>query len=79
MVVDGQGSPVAELTERWSGAAAAPPHWREVSSFYRADRARIDCVGKQLWDRDDARLVGLGMFYFLLTQAIFPGEGNEGK
>jgi carbamoyltransferase len=32
-----------------------------------------------LWDRDDARLVGLGMFYFLLTQALFPGEGNEGK
>jgi carbamoyltransferase len=79
MIVDGQGSPVAELTERWDGAPAAPPHWREVASFYRADRARIDCVGKQLWDRDDALLVGLGMFYFLLTQAIFPGEGNEGK
>jgi carbamoyltransferase len=39
----------------------------------------VHCIGKQLWDRDDLRLVGLGMFYFLLTQAIFPGEGNEGK
>jgi carbamoyltransferase len=37
------------------------------------------CLGKQLWDRDDTRLVGLGMFYFLLTQTMFPGEGNEGK
>jgi carbamoyltransferase len=79
MVVDGQGSPVSELTEHWSGAAAVPGDWREVSSFYRASRERIECIGKQVWDRDDARLVGLGMFYFLLTQSLFPGEGNEGK
>jgi carbamoyltransferase len=79
MVIDGQGSPVAEFTEHWRGAADVPGDWREVSSFYRADRERLECIGKQLWDRDDARLVGLGMFYFLLTQAMFPGEGNEGK
>jgi carbamoyltransferase len=79
MIIDGQGSPVSEFTEEWAGAANVPGHWREVSSFYRADRRRIECIGKQLWDRDEQRLVGLGMFYFLLTQAIFPGEGNEGK
>jgi carbamoyltransferase len=79
MIVDGQGSPVSGLTEYWAGAAYVPGDWREVASFYRADRERVLCIGKQLWDRDDARLVGLGMFYFLLTQAIFPGEGNEGK
>ena len=79
MVVDGQGSPAAEFTERWSGAGTVPGDWREVSSFYTATRERVDCMAKQLWDRDDARLVGLGMFYFLLTQAMFPGEGNEGK
>ncbi|MGJ7917375.1 carbamoyltransferase [Massilia sp. LXY-6] len=79
MIVDGQGSPVSDLTEYWAGAAYVPGDWREVASFYRADRERVLCIGKQLWDRDDARLVGLGMFYFLLTQAIFPGEGNEGK
>jgi carbamoyltransferase len=79
MVVDGQGSPVSELTEHWSGAAGVPGDWREVSSFYRARRERVECIDKQLWDRADARLVGLGMFYFLLTQAMFPGEGNEGK
>lgn len=79
MIIDGQGSPVSELTEQWSGAEDVPGDWREVSSFYRADRKRIVCLGKQLWDRNEQRLVGLGMFYFLLTQAIFPGEGNEGK
>jgi carbamoyltransferase len=79
MIVDGQGSEVADLTEYWAGAAYVPGNWREVASFYRADRERVLCLGKQLWDRDDARLVGLGMFYFLLTQAMFPGEGNEGK
>ncbi|HEY1229137.1 MAG TPA: carbamoyltransferase N-terminal domain-containing protein, partial [Ramlibacter sp.] len=79
MVIDGQGSAVSDLTEYWAGAAYVPGDWREVASFYRADRERILCIGKQLWDRNDARLVGLGMFYFMLTQAIFPGEGNEGK
>ena len=79
MIIDGQGSPVASLTEHWRGAAWLPGNWCEVSSFYRADRERIICIDKQVWNRDDQRLVGLGMFYFLLTQAIFPGYGNEGK
>jgi carbamoyltransferase len=79
LVVGGQGSPVAELTEHWGGAAWVPGDWREVASFYRADRERVLCLDKQVWNRDDARLAGLGMFYFLLTQTMFPGEGNEGK
>lgn len=79
MIIDGQGSDVSALTEQWKGAAGVPGHWREVSSFYSATRERIDCLAKQLWDRNDDRLVGLGMFYFMLTQAVFPGEGNEGK
>jgi carbamoyltransferase len=79
LVVDGQGSPVSEFTEHWSGEAAVPGGWREVSSFYRATRERVECIGKQVWDRDDAHLTGLGMFYFMLTQTMFPGEGNEGK
>ncbi|HSU44775.1 MAG TPA: carbamoyltransferase C-terminal domain-containing protein [Casimicrobiaceae bacterium] len=79
MIVDGQGSPAGQFTEAWPGAGCTPSHWREVSSFYRASRTRIECVAKQLWDCDDARPAGLGMFYFLLTQAMFPGEGNEGK
>lgn len=79
MIIDGQGSPVADCTETWSGSREVPGHWREVSSFYRADRDHIECIGKQVWDCNERRLVGLGMFYFLLTQAMFPGEGNEGK
>ncbi|WON72768.1 carbamoyltransferase [Nitrosospira sp. Is2] len=79
MIIDGQGSPVSEFTEKWSGAKDVPSNWREVSSFYRSDRQHVECIGKQLWDRNERRLVGLGMFYFLLTQTIFPGEGNEGK
>jgi carbamoyltransferase len=80
MIVDGQGSPVSDLTEAWPGAAKVPGHWREVSSFYVARRdGTIECLDKQLFDGDDANPVGLGMFYFLLTQAMFPGEGNEGK
>ncbi|TFW31149.1 carbamoyltransferase [Massilia horti] len=79
MIVDGQGSQVSALTEHWNGAVGVPGDWREVSSFYRADRERIECIDKQVWNRDDAELVGLGMFYFLLTQTMFPGEGNEGK
>jgi carbamoyltransferase len=79
MIIDGQGSDARDFTEKWSGAESIPGHWREVSSFYAADRSHIECLAKQVWDRDEQRLVGLGMFYFLLTQAIFPGEGNEGK
>jgi carbamoyltransferase len=79
MVIDGQGSAVADLTETWAGAAGVPGHWREVASFYLASHDRIDCIGKHLWDCEEQRSCGLGMFYFMLTQAIFPGEGNEGK
>lgn len=80
MIVDGQGSAVSELTERWDGAKHVPGHWREVSSFYRVDRSgRLECLGKQLYEGEGSTPVGLGMFYFLLTQAMFPGEGNEGK
>lgn len=80
MIVDGQGSPVSDLTEPWADAGRVPGHWREVSSFYKVRRdGGIECIAKQLFDGDDANPVGLGMFYFLLTQAMFPGEGNEGK
>ncbi|HEX6964824.1 MAG TPA: carbamoyltransferase C-terminal domain-containing protein [Gemmatimonadaceae bacterium] len=79
MIIDGQGSAVRDLTEPWRDRDGTPAHWREVSSFYRVTRGGSECLSKQLWDCDDDCLVGLGMFYLLLTQAIFPGEGNEGK
>lgn len=82
MIVDAQGSPVRDITERFPGEDHAAPALLEVSSFYRCDRLRgeVACLGKQLWDGDWSRPVGLGCFYYLLTRAIFPtGEGNEGK
>lgn len=80
MVVDGQGSELSHFTEDWPAGRGLPGHWREVSSFYRVDRSgRLECLGKQLYEGEAAGPVGLGMFYFLLTQAMFPGEGNEGK
>ena len=81
MIVDGQGSP-PRGADRSTGATAAPcPATGARSRRSTAPRAAAasNVIGKQLWDRDDAHLVGLGMFYFLLTQAMFPGEGNEGK
>jgi carbamoyltransferase len=82
LVVDAQGSPVRDVTEPFPGAAGADPDLLEVASFYRCERLRgdLECVGKQLWDGDWSRPVGLGCFYYLLTRSIFPtGEGNEGK
>lgn len=65
MVLGGQGS-------------AGPGERRQVASCYRVDRERIACIGQQVAGSSDSA-AGLGMFYFRLTQALFPGEGNEGK
>ena len=79
MIVDGQGSAVSQFTEPYA-ASNASGGWLEVSSFYRADRTgHVRCLAKQLYEGPEGPPVGLGMFYFLLTQAMFPGEGNEGK
>ena len=80
MVVDAQGSYVRDFTESFPGAGSAAPDLLEVASFYRCDRGRIECLGKQLWDGDWNRPAGLGCFYYKLTRMIFPeGEGAEGK
>jgi len=79
VMVIGQGSPVTAFTEHWSGAAHTPGDWREVASFYTASRSHVACIGKQVRDGGDAQLVGLGLFQFLLEQALFPGAGREGK
>ena len=80
MVIDCQGSPVKDFVEDWPDRRSAPAEWLEVASFYVCRRdGTIECRGKQLWDQDPRRLVGLGHFYRILTKAIFPGRGNEGK
>lgn len=80
MVVDAQGSAVKDFTESFPGCANVGPELLEVSSFYQCHRGGLDCIGKQVWDGDWNRPVGLGCFYYLLTRTIFPdGEGSEGK
>ncbi len=80
MVVDAQGSYAREFTESFPGSERVSPDLLEVASFYRCDRGRVECLGKQLWDGDWNRPAGLGAFYYKLTRMIFPeGEGAEGK
>jgi carbamoyltransferase len=81
MVIDAQGSRVRDITEQLAGGDEAAPELLEVASFYDCARdGTPECLGKQLWDGDWDRPVGLGCFYYLLTRMIFPtGEGNEGK
>lgn len=80
LVVDAQGSRVRHLTEPVGLPAGASPDLLEISSFYRCERGRIECLAKQLWDGDWQHPAGLGCFYALLTRMLWPeGEGNEGK
>ena len=79
MVVDFQGSRVRDFTEAWPRTGSVGLDWVEVSSFYHCAAGAVKCLGKQLWDEDRSRPKGLGSFYHLMTRAMFPGEGNEGK
>jgi carbamoyltransferase len=80
LVVDAQGSRVRHLTEPVGLPAGASPDLLEISSFYRCERGRIECLAKQLWDGDWQHPAGLGCFYAVLTRMLWPeGEGNEGK
>jgi carbamoyltransferase len=81
MVVDAQGSRVRDLTETVPGLEGADGDLLEIASFYRCSRdGGVECLGKQLWDGDWNRPVGLGAFYYRLTRLVFPtGEGSEGK
>lgn len=78
MVIDGQGSHLRDLTEVWP-ADGQDARMREVLSFYRCSTRERVCVAKQAWDGSLAHATGLGMFYYLLTQVFYRGEGNEGK
>lgn len=79
MVIDAQGSHLRNLTEAWNSPRAEDPQLREIMSFYRCRPGERTCLGKQVWNGKLLNATGLGMFYYLLTQTFFPGEGNEGK
>jgi carbamoyltransferase len=81
MILDSMGSPVGHLPDNERAVVGnAPTNHVEVATFYDARQGSYECVGKQLWDLDRSNMVGVGNFYYLLTQTIFPrGAGNEGK
>ena len=60
-------------------ASAGPGHGHVLASGYRVDREHITCIGQQVTAGGAHLAAGLDTFYFRLTQALFPGEGNEGK
>jgi carbamoyltransferase len=80
LIIDAQGSRVRDLTEAVDLPPGTPEDVLEISSFYRCERGRVECIAKQLWDGDWDRPAGLGCFYLMLTRMIWPtGDGNEGK
>jgi carbamoyltransferase len=80
LVIDAQGSRVRDLTEAVDLPPGTPGDLLEISSFYRCERGRVECLAKQLWNGDWQQPAGLGCFYSMLTRMLWPtGEGNEGK
>lgn len=78
MIIDSVGSHTKNFTEKFSVHKNDEESF-EVASFYYFDGNSVQCLHKQLWDGNKKSPRGLGQFYFLLTQCIFPGEGREGK
>jgi len=79
LVVGGRGRAMHGPDAHAAPPGALPGAWRQVAEGYRVDRERAALVGKGLWNGDADRPAGLGMFYFLLTQVLFPGAGNEDR
>lgn len=80
MVIDYQGSPASHVLEDWPERGRVRADHVEVASYFACRRGQGHrCLHKQFWDLDRERPVGLGHFYQALTEAIFPGKGNEGK
>jgi carbamoyltransferase len=78
MVSDSVGSQCKNFTENYNFTEQDANKF-EVASFYYMDDKEVICLHKQLWDGNKKSPKGLGQFYFLLTQCVFPGEGKEGK
>lgn len=79
MVIDFMGSPAKHIIEQWPDKGTVAQDEVEVASFYTVREGQLNCMAKQMWNGKRDRPVGLGCFYFYLTQLLFPGEGNEGK
>lgn len=52
----------------------------EISSFYTiTSQGNFEVIGKQFWDGNWRKPVGLGAFYYLLTKCFYHEDGDEGK
>lgn len=52
----------------------------EICSLYEVDKiGNFTIIGKQYWDGDWSKPVGLGAFYYLLTKCFYSALGSEGK
>jgi len=52
----------------------------EICSIYKVDKiGNFTIIGKQYWDGDWSKPVGLGTFYYLLTKCFYNAPGSEGK
>jgi len=79
LIVDCAGSPLSRVTETYADIGTASSDDVETASYYWVEGGHIRCVKKDAWSFDWTQPAGLGAFYHLVTQRIFPGEGNEGK
>jgi carbamoyltransferase len=78
MIIDSVGSPVEHIKYDYPGKEGKTGLF-EVASYYYCNDGKIECIKKQLHDRDPENPQGLGNFYYKLTECLFKGEGNEGK
>ncbi len=79
MVIDCIGSPSKRMTENFPRSGNPSDEALEVTSYYVARNSNIECIAKQFFDEKKDKIAGLGMYYWTLTDCLFPGEGHEGK
>ena len=78
MIIDSVGSSVEHIQYNYPGKEGKANLF-EVASYYYCHNGQIECIKKQLHDRNPEAPHGLGNFYYKLTECLFKGEGNEGK
>ncbi|WP_235030547.1 carbamoyltransferase C-terminal domain-containing protein [Nonomuraea solani] len=80
LVIDVRGSRAADFTEHVELPPGTDGDLLEVGSFYRCSREEgVECLAKQLWDGDWDRPAGLGAFFALVTDMLWPDEEEQDR